>query len=508
MAVPPPPPALCPPPPPPPRGLVLTVGAGALILAAAAASFARKLISGRQRRPAAPHAPLSPEAAAAAGAMGPLLLAAQTAATVDETDTLTPEALRELELTVRALITNIDSQLLELQEALAAGLPPAAAQALDAALEAAASSEEIEEGSFMDAVQAEQAALAAQWEVFCVLQPHAPEDDRRRYRSLLYNRSVQRQLLAQVERQLATRERARLRAEMEAVQARMAALQEAVAGEAAPAEGGGQPATSLRLAAAGACVPHPAKASTGGEDAHYVSARYAAFGVADGVGGWAAQGIDPSVYPRLLMAVAERVSGEHAYPMDTLRAAHAAAHAPGSCTVALASVQGGALRVASLGDCGVRVVRGGAVEFASEVQEHSFNRPLQLASERHHPGASAPGEARQYEVPLQAGDAIIMGSDGLFDNLWDWEMLDLVARAGLDDAFAAGAPLAAMQAAAARLAESLAAAAARNAGDRRYRSPFSHERHERMAPPLMRAMLRAPPGGKLDDVTCVVGLVR
>lgn len=48
-------------------------------------------------------------------------------------------------------------------------------------------------------------------------------------------------------------------------------------------------------------IPHPDKAHRGGEDAYYNSTRMLV--VADGVGGWNNQGIDPSKYSRFLCAV-------------------------------------------------------------------------------------------------------------------------------------------------------------------------------------------------------------
>ena len=46
-------------------------------------------------------------------------------------------------------------------------------------------------------------------------------------------------------------------------------------------------------------LPHPDKVETGGEDAFFVSSHgQGAFGVADGVGGWNLEGVDPSRYSR------------------------------------------------------------------------------------------------------------------------------------------------------------------------------------------------------------------
>ena len=50
---------------------------------------------------------------------------------------------------------------------------------------------------------------------------------------------------------------------------------------------------------AGIVLPHPDKTETGGEDAFFVSSHgRGAFGVADGVGGWNLEGVDPSRYSR------------------------------------------------------------------------------------------------------------------------------------------------------------------------------------------------------------------
>ena len=56
---------------------------------------------------------------------------------------------------------------------------------------------------------------------------------------------------------------------------------------------------STWLGVAGAVLPHPDKVETGGEDAFFVSSHgQGAFGVADGVGGWNLEGVDPSRYSR------------------------------------------------------------------------------------------------------------------------------------------------------------------------------------------------------------------
>ena len=61
--------------------------------------------------------------------------------------------------------------------------------------------------------------------------------------------------------------------------------------------------TRLSLYSYGDNIPHPEKAHRGGEDAYFISLpQTSAVGVADGVGGWANQGINPKDFADDLMA--------------------------------------------------------------------------------------------------------------------------------------------------------------------------------------------------------------
>jgi hypothetical protein len=59
---------------------------------------------------------------------------------------------------------------------------------------------------------------------------------------------------------------------------------------------------------------------------------------------------------------------------------------------------------------------------ALQAQQHSFNCPYQLASPTKWPEADKPEDADVYEVELLHGDIVVLGSDGLFDNMWNHEM--------------------------------------------------------------------------------------
>ena len=290
---------------------------------------------------------------------------------------------------------------------------------------------------------AEKAYSDLQWRLFELVTAGAAERQRRALRSLLFNLTTQRQLLRQVEQQEA------LRLRMRDVEQRIASLlaeeqqqPAAAAAQAAAPPPRGQdwaepPAAAvqrrtalpprlmgrtaaegspgeLRLLAAGASIPHDDKVATGGEDAFFLSSYgLGAFGVADGVGGWALEGIDPALYPRRLMAACEEFLQEQRQRQQPGAAAAAAAGAeaeewdgpfpaltvleggyrrteePGSTTAILAVLApGGLLSVAHLGDCELKVVRQGAVTFATEVRAGRQGGPASSAhtdAPHHHP---------------------------------------------------------------------------------------------------------------------------
>jgi protein phosphatase PTC7 len=89
----------------------------------------------------------------------------------------------------------------------------------------------------------------------------------------------------------------------------------------------------------------------------------------------------------------------------------------------------GVLRGANVGDSGFMVVRGapGFREAAhrSPHQEHEFGCPFQLG---HHANSDAPDDAMLTTFPLESGDVIVMGSDGLWDNLSEMELLEVIER--------------------------------------------------------------------------------
>jgi hypothetical protein len=82
------------------------------------------------------------------------------------------------------------------------------------------------------------------------------------------------------------------------------------------------------------------------------------------------------------------------------------------------------LKIAHLGDCMGMLVRDEKIAWRSEEMWRAFNTPVQLG-----PASSArPRDAQILSLPVQADDILILASDGLSDNLWDYEVLDEVVR--------------------------------------------------------------------------------
>ena len=180
----------------------------------------------------------------------------------------------------------------------------------------------------------------------------------------------------------------------------------------------------------------------------------------------------------LSQADAEAADDAAATGTDTLRLlsqAQAATREPGASTAVVLSLEGrtGTLRGTHVGDSGYRVLRGGVVVHVSEPQQHAFDCPLQLGSAKYLPDTDRAEEGITADVALQAGDVLLLASDGLFDNISPEEMAQVAAdamAAAPPDADGAGA-----YAAAARVAAALAGGAAEHSRDRSYDSPYARE---------------------------------
>ncbi|KAI5679762.1 hypothetical protein M9H77_00989 [Catharanthus roseus] len=242
-------------------------------------------------------------------------------------------------------------------------------------------------------------------------------------------------------------------------------------------------------------IPHPKKVEKGGEDAFFVSSHNGGvIGVADGVSGWAEQNVNPALFSRELMANASSFVGDAEVnfdPRTLIKKAHATTSSVGSATIIVAMLErNGVLKIATVGDCGLKIVRKGQIIYTTSPQEHYFDCPYQLSSE-------AVGQtyldATVTSVELMKGDIVVMGSDGLFDNVFDSEIISTVAeRNDTTDT-----------------AKALAKLAHKHSLDFYFDSPYSLEARSRGfdVPWYKKVFGMKLTGGKLDDITVVVGLV-
>ncbi len=235
-----------------------------------------------------------------------------------------------------------------------------------------------------------------------------------------------------------------------------------------------------------------------------------ALGVADGVYAWRERGIDAGLFSRALCAAAAAAASRGVNsPLRLLQAAYGAVMAAGvqgSATACVVLLDGrdGLLRSANVGDSGYLLMsprRGGpaaasavaaassgevvwqpgGVKYRSPHQEHEFGRPYQLG---HHRASDRPEDAMLHAARVCAGDVLVLGSDGLWDNLHDSEIAATV-QAGVDAAQSAAA-----------IARAVAAAAYERSSQKRGSTPYSLAASE--AKDLVFS------GGKRDDIAVLV----
>jgi len=143
----------------------------------------------------------------------------------------------------------------------------------------------------------------------------------------------------------------------------------------------------------------------------------------------------------------------------------------------------GVLRTANLGDSGFMVVRKGEVLFRTKEQQHSFNFPYQLGGKTSKSG-DLPEHSNVDTIRVEPGDIVILGTDGLWDNLYDVQVLKCVHETKDPS----------------KLARLIATTASEYAHKRSGPSPF--------ADGVWKSKGIVREGGKVDDITVLVGRVR
>jgi len=228
-------------------------------------------------------------------------------------------------------------------------------------------------------------------------------------------------------------------------------------------------------------------------------------GVADGVGGWRAYGVDPGQFSLNLMQNCERLVKAGYFvnnqPSQLLASGFREMQESkrpiiGSSTacVAILNHEDCKLYTANIGDSGFLVFRGGKVVHRSHEQQHYFNTPFQLSLPPSNMAADvlsdAPESADQYEFSVEDGDVIMLATDGVFDNIPDSilvEEIGILQNGPLDAAN--------IQA----VANSIALIARKLSQDETFLSPFAKNARANGFWNVI--------GGKEDDVTVILASV-
>lgn len=188
-------------------------------------------------------------------------------------------------------------------------------------------------------------------------------------------------------------------------------------------------AKNLKMKANVSYIPKDDEEKPLGEDAHFICDETQTVGVADGVGSWAKKGIDAGDYARELMgnaffSVLEQAMEEgFVNPMQALEEAYLVTKAKGSSTACIVTLKDDFLHAVNVGDSGFMVIREGKVVFQSPAMQKRFNCPYQLGNER-----DTPDVAQEFMVDVERDDVLVIGTDGLFDNLFPCQIGNMVHR--------------------------------------------------------------------------------
>ncbi|XP_009798171.1 putative protein phosphatase 2C 55 [Nicotiana tabacum] len=227
-----------------------------------------------------------------------------------------------------------------------------------------------------------------------------------------------------------------------------------------------------------------------GEDAHFIQKLFQTIGVADGVGGWGKKGVGARIYAREIMRnslIAVDINepkGTVVNPKRVLQEAYKNTNSEGSSTACIITLDSekNTLRAANVGDSGFFLVRNGRVIYKSPIQQRRFNCPYQLGNAKDNPSV-----AQEMEIIVEKDDVLVVGTDGLLDNMNESEIEELVQR-GIDEKLKPK-----------ELASQIGNVALYNSFDRFADTPFGRAAEREW---------RSHKGGKVDGITVIVAYIQ
>ena len=239
-------------------------------------------------------------------------------------------------------------------------------------------------------------------------------------------------------------------------------------------------------------LPRDDKVSDGGDDAWFVTNSIVnAMGVADGVGSWRRYGINAGKCARCVMRVAKEyfIQGGEVVSESLLEADNTCRE-QGSTTALVAHLNDdNTLNISQVGDSNLIVIRENRVVFQTQSGTHSRDAPFAM-------GLGSKDNFNKvcvdYTFFCQSGDIIIMGTDGLWDNLYPVQIIDILKTTQLKSPT--------------RMAKVLLSIAYEKSEDEEIWSPYSQTAYE--AGDIYDTLdLSVWEGGKPDDITIVVAIV-
>jgi protein phosphatase PTC7 len=243
------------------------------------------------------------------------------------------------------------------------------------------------------------------------------------------------------------------------------------------------------LAMGAANIPRDDKLLDGGDDAYFITNSFVnAMGVADGVGSWRAKGINAGLCSGELMKECKKlvIAGNDS-PFLVLEGAESKLSEEGSTTALVAIEDFDGLKIAQLGDSNLVVIRNNYVFFQTTSQQYTHDQPYQMGKG----GKESSEDARLYTVPVLVGDKIVLGSDGLWDNLYPSQAAQIISSMDINKP--------------SHMAKQLADIAYHNSHDSTLWSPFTQRAYEAGIITPHQFLDRL--GGKKDDITVVVAVV-